>query len=62
MNCCDDYGKCQQNDNCPARERPLPEIRYVKQVSDRGLGMLIMIGSALFSLSIFSLVIYFITL
>lgn len=20
MNCCDDYGKCTQGDNCPARE------------------------------------------
>ncbi|CAB4199951.1 hypothetical protein UFOVP1356_16 [uncultured Caudovirales phage] len=27
MNCCDDYGRCQQGKNCPARQAcELPEV------------------------------------
>ncbi len=51
MNCCDDYGNCNQGRECPVRiaqaeankDKPL-----VSWISDAGLGMLIMLGSSVF--------------
>ena len=61
MNCCDDFGNCTQGRNCPIRnaaiERRNQQLaadmqtqteRYVSWISDKGLGMLMCLGSSVF--------------
>ena len=50
MNCCDDYGNCNQGRECPIRKQMTDERmkkveeRYFTWISDPGLGMLLCIA------------------
>jgi hypothetical protein len=68
MNCCDDFGNCDQGRNCPIRnavteqrnQQVLAVVqtqkdRYVSWISDKGLGMLICLGSSAFVSSVIAL-------
>ena len=61
MNCCDDYGNCDQGRDCPIRNATIEQRnakvaavvqqrseRYVTWISDKGLGMVMMLGSSVF--------------
>jgi hypothetical protein len=49
MNCCDDFGNCNQGRDCPVRKE-MAELNkdkpYVSWISDAGLGLLICMASA----------------
>lgn len=68
MNCCDDFGNCDQGRNCPIRnaateqrnQQMLASVqtqgdRYASWISDKGLGMLICLGSSVFVSSMIAL-------
>ena len=48
MNCCDDYGNCNQGRDCPCRKAIIDERneRCVSWINNKGLGMLIMIATS----------------
>jgi hypothetical protein len=47
MNCCDEYGNCNQGRDCPVRKAQVDQDKpLVSWISDAGLGMLIMMGSS----------------
>ena len=62
MNCCDEYGNCNQGRDCPVRkaqaEAQPEQTSYLSWISDAGLGMLLMLGSSLFMSSMIAWGIY----
>lgn len=63
MNCCDEYGNCNQGRDCPVRKAQAEassaqDERYLPWISDAGLGMLLVLGSSLFMSSMIAWGIY----
>lgn len=64
MNCCDDFGNCNQGRNCPVRKQMADERmkrveqRYFSWISDPGLGMLICMASATGVISLLTYLFY----
>lgn len=59
MNCCDEYGNCNQGRDCPVRKAEAEnEKPLVSWIGDAGLGMLIVLGCSLFMSSMIAWGIY----
>lgn len=68
MNCCDDFGNCTQGRDCPIRNAAIEQRnaraaavvqtqseRCVSWISDKGLGVLMCLGSSVFVSSMIAL-------